>query len=55
MHKYVVGRHEHPDEAHAAKNALRAEGFDGAFVVAFLGETQIAMSEARDLLNLPTP
>jgi len=55
MHKYVVGRHEHPDEAHAAKNALRAKGFDGAFVVAFLGETQIAMSEARDLLNLPTP
>lgn len=55
MHKYVVGRHEHPDEAHAAKNALRAEGFDGAFVVAFLGETQIAMSEARELLNLPTP
>ena len=55
MHKYVVGRHEHPDEAHAAKNALRAEGFEGAFVVAFLGETQIAMSEARELLNLPTP
>lgn len=55
MHKYVVGRHADPGEAHAAKNALRAEGFEGAFVVAFLGETQIAMSEARELLNLPTP
>jgi hypothetical protein len=43
----------HPDQAHEAKTALCAEGFEGAFVVAFEGETQIPMSRARDLLNLP--
>lgn len=53
LHKYVLGRHPHPDQAHSAKLALRAEGFEGAFVVAFEGETQIPMSRARDLLNLP--
>jgi len=53
LHKYVLGRHLHPDQAHSAKLALRAEGFEGAFVVAFDGETQIPMSRARDLLNLP--
>ncbi|MDB0025531.1 hypothetical protein N9D95_03240, partial [Flavobacteriales bacterium] len=53
LYKYVLGRHLHPDQAHSAKLALRAEGFEGAFVVAFDGETQIPMSRARDLLNLP--
>ncbi|MDA0728492.1 MAG: N-acetylmuramoyl-L-alanine amidase [Bacteroidetes bacterium] len=53
LHKYVVGHHDHPDKAHVAKDQLRAEGFEGAFVVAFLGETQITMSHARELLNLP--
>jgi len=53
LHKYVTGHYMHPDQAHEAKTALRAEGFEGAFVVAFEGETQIPMSRARDLLNLP--
>jgi N-acetylmuramoyl-L-alanine amidase len=53
LHKYVTGKFSHPDEAHAAKTALRNEGFEGAFVVAFEGENQIPMSRARDLLNLP--
>jgi N-acetylmuramoyl-L-alanine amidase len=53
LYKYVVGHHDHPDKAHDAKNQLRAEGFEGAFVVAFLGESQIPMSQARELMNLP--
>ena len=53
LYKYVTGYHAHPDQAHEAKNALRAEGFEGAFVVAFDGETQIPMSRARTMLNLP--
>ncbi|MGB1384856.1 MAG: N-acetylmuramoyl-L-alanine amidase family protein [Flavobacteriales bacterium] len=53
LHKYVSGRFSHPNDAHAAKVALRDEGFEGAFVVAFEGENQIPMSRARDLLNLP--
>ena len=53
LYKYVTGHHAHPDQAHEAKKALRAEGFDGAFVVAFEGETQIPMSRARTMLNLP--
>jgi N-acetylmuramoyl-L-alanine amidase len=53
LHKYVTGHYAHPDQAHEAKTALRAEGFEGAFVVAFEGDTQIPMSRARDLLNLP--
>ncbi|MEC8802927.1 MAG: N-acetylmuramoyl-L-alanine amidase [Bacteroidota bacterium] len=53
LYKYVTGHHAHPDQAHEAKKALRAEGFDGAFVVAFDGETQIPMSRARTMLNLP--
>jgi len=53
LHKYVTGHYAHPDQAHEAKTALRAEGFEGAFVVAFEGDNQIPMSRARDLLNLP--
>ena len=53
LYKYVTGHHAHPDQAHEAKKALRAEGFDGAFVVAFDGKTQIPMSRARTMLNLP--
>ena len=53
LYKYVTGHHAHPDQAHEAKKALRAEGFEGAFVVAFDGETQIPMSRARTMLNLP--
>ena len=52
MHKYILGQHATPDEAHLAKTALRAEGFEDAFVVAFQRETQIPMSEARKRLNL---
>ena len=52
MHKYILGQHATPDEAHLAKTALRAEGFEDAFVVAFKEETQIPMSEARKRLNL---
>ena len=54
MHKYILGQHATPDEAHLAKSALRAEGFEDAFVVAFQGEVQIPMSEARKRLNLPS-
>lgn len=54
MHKYILGQHATPDEAHLAKTALRAEGFEDAFVVAFQGETQIPMSDARKRLNLPS-
>ena len=53
LHKYIVGHHPHPAQAHEAKEALRAEGFSGAFVVAFDGDEQIPMSQARTLLNLP--
>ena len=53
LYKYVTGHHDHPDKAHDAKKALRTEGFEGAFVVAFEGNTQIPMSRARNLLNLP--
>ena len=53
LYKYVTGRHETPDLAHQAKLALRAEGFEGAFVVAFKGDTQIPLSRARSILNLP--
>ena len=53
MHKYILGQHATPDEAHLAKTTLRAEGFQDAFVVAFQGETQIPMAEARRILNLP--
>ena len=53
LYKYVTGRHETPDLAHQAKFALRAEGFEGAFVVAFKGDTQIPLSRARSILNLP--
>ena len=53
LYKYVTGHHAHPDQAHEAKKALRAEGFEGAFVVAFDGKTQIPMSRARTMLNLP--
>ena len=53
LHKYVVGQHDHPDQAHQAKLILRNEGFSGAFVVAFEGNEQIPMSRARQLLNLP--
>lgn len=53
LYKYVMGHHAHPDQAHEAKLALRAEGFEGAFVVAFEGDTQIPMSRARTMLNLP--
>ena len=53
LYKYVTGHHAHPDQAHEAKKALRAEGFEGAFVVAFDGDTQIPMSRARTMLNLP--
>ena len=54
MHKYILGQHATPDEAHLAKTELRAEGFNDAFVVAFEGETQIPMSDARKRLNLPS-
>ena len=53
LYKYVAGHHAHPDDAHAAKVTLRGEGFEGAFVVAFDGDTQIPMSRARNMLNLP--
>ena len=53
LHKYIVGHHPHPAQAHEAKEALRAEGFSGAFVVAFDGEEQIPKSQARTILNLP--
>lgn len=53
LHKYILGHHPHPAQAHEAKEALRAEGFSGAFVVAFDGDEQIPMSQARTLLNLP--
>ena len=53
LHKYVTGHYAHPDHAHEAKTSLRAEGFEGAFVVAFEGDTQIPMSRARNLMNLP--
>ena len=53
MRKYILGQHATPDEAHLAKTTLRAEGFQDAFVVAFQGETQIPMAEARRILNLP--
>ena len=52
MHKYILGRHNNPEDAHAAKNQLRSEGFEGAFVVAFQGEDQIPMAQAREQLNL---
>ena len=54
MHKYILGQHATPDEAHLAKTKLSAEGFNDAFVVAFEGETQIPMSDARKRLNLPS-
>ena len=37
------------------EGALRADGFDGAFVVAFDGEDQIPMSQARGMTNPQTP
>ena len=52
MHKYILGHHNNPEDAHAAKNQLRLEGFEGAFVVAFQGEDQIPMAQAREQLNL---
>ena len=55
MHKYILGHHPTPEAAHEAKVALRADGFDGAFVVAFDGEDQIPMSQARDMTNPQTP
>ena len=55
MHKYILGHHPTPDAAHEAKVALRADGFEGAFVVAFDGENQIPMSQARGMTNPQTP
>ena len=55
MHKYILGHHPTPEAAHEAKVALRGDGFDGAFVVAFDGEDQIPMSQARDMTNPQTP
>ena len=55
MHKYILGHHPAPEAAHEAKVALRADGFDGAFVVAFDGEDQIPMSQARGMTNPQTP
>ena len=55
MHKYILGHHPTPEAAHEAKVALRADGFDGAFVVAFDGEDQIPMSQARAMTNPQTP
>ena len=55
MHKYILGHHPTPEAAHEAKVALRADGFDGAFVVAFDGEDQIPMSQARGMTNPQTP
>ena len=55
MHKYILGHHPTPESAHEAKVALRAEGFEGAFVVAFDGEDQIPMSKARGMTNPQVP
>jgi N-acetylmuramoyl-L-alanine amidase len=55
MHKYILGHHSTPEAAHKAKVALRADGFEGAFVVAFDGEAQIPMSQARGMTNPQTP
>ena len=55
MHKYILGHHPTPEAAHEAKVALRASGFEGAFVVAFDGEDQIPMSQARGMTNPQTP
>ena len=55
MHKYILGHHPTPEAAHEAKVALRADGFEGAFVVAFDGEDQIPMSQARGMTNPQTP
>ena len=55
MHKYILGHHPTPEAAHEAKVALRANGFEGAFVVAFDGEDQIPMSQARGMTNPQTP
>ena len=55
MHKYILGHHPTPEAAHEAKAALRADGFEGAFVVAFDGEEQIPMSQARGMTNPQTP
>jgi len=55
MHKYILGHHPTPEAAHEAKVALRANGFEGAFVVAFDGEDQIPMSRARGMTNPQTP
>ena len=51
MHKYMVGRFTHPDQAHEAKTILRQEGFEGAFVVAFDHDEQVSMSKARELMK----
>ena len=55
MHKYILGHHITPESAHEAKVALRADGFEGAFVVAFDGEDQIPMSQARGMTNPQMP
>ena len=55
MLKYILGHHPTPEAAHEAKVALRANGFEGAFVVAFDGEDQIPMSQARGMTNPQTP
>lgn len=55
MHKYILGHHHTREAAHEAKVALRADGFEGAFVVAFDGEDQIPMSQARGMTNPQSP
>jgi N-acetylmuramoyl-L-alanine amidase len=55
MHKYILGHHPTPEAAHKTKVALRADGFEGAFVVAFDGQDQIPMSQARGMTNPQSP
>lgn len=49
LFKYTAGRYSDFDQANTYKNELRSRGYKDAFVVVFLNDRRIALSEAKKL------
>lgn len=51
LYKYTFGEFSSLKEAEVAKNEAREAGFEDAYIIAFLGEEKISVSEAERLLQ----
>lgn len=51
LYKYMFGSFDTVEEAEAAKLKAREAGFEDAYVIAFLGENKISVTEAKRLLQ----